>query len=61
MQLRLGHGAQSEIRSFAYGLLQLTKPHFPVALAEWQKLCVPGLASEEWSLDFINNLSQNKV
>lgn len=37
MQLRLGDGAQFEIREYAKGLLQLALPHFPVALKAWQQ------------------------
>ena len=37
MQLRLGDGAQIEIRNYAKGLLQLALPHFPIALKAWQK------------------------
>lgn len=45
MQLRLGDGAQKEIREYAKGLLQLALPHFPVALKAWQKKYLIG---NEW-------------
>jgi thymidylate synthase (FAD) len=60
LQLRLGHGAQREIQAFAYGLFCLAKPHFPVTLTEWQRIYMPAFNAQDWSLDFINNLSQNK-
>ncbi|MCF7900169.1 FAD-dependent thymidylate synthase [Candidatus Babeliales bacterium] len=45
MELRLGHGAQQEIREYAKGLLQLSMPHFPISLKAWQKFHLKG---EEW-------------
>lgn len=45
MQLRLGDGAQLEIREYAKGLLQLALPYFPVALKAWRKKY---LISKEW-------------
>lgn len=41
LKLRLGHGAQSEIRSYAKSLFELAYPHFPIALSEWQKYNLP--------------------
>ncbi len=38
LQLRLGHGAQSEIRDYAKALLKLALPHFPVSLSEWARV-----------------------
>lgn len=38
LNLRLTEGAQYEIRMYAQGLLKLAKPHFPITLAEWEKL-----------------------
>ncbi len=38
LKLRMGNGAQSEIRSFAKALLALALPHFPIALGEWNKI-----------------------
>lgn len=38
LKLRMGNGAQKEIRSFAQALLALALPHFPVALGEWNKI-----------------------
>ncbi len=37
LRLRLAQGAQYEIRVYAKALFQLAKPHFPVALSQWQK------------------------
>ncbi len=45
LQLRLGHGAQSEIREFAKSLLQLAFPHFPIALEAWRKKY---FTTQEW-------------
>ena len=36
VKLRLSKDAQYEIRAYAKGLLELAKPHFPVALNAWQ-------------------------
>ncbi|CDK30853.1 FAD-dependent thymidylate synthase [Candidatus Babela massiliensis] len=36
LKLRLSKDAQYEIRAYAKGLLELAKPHFPVALNAWQ-------------------------
>jgi len=41
LKLRLAEGAQSEIRSFAQGLLELALPHFPVSLGAWKKKYAP--------------------
>ncbi|MGE0206238.1 MAG: FAD-dependent thymidylate synthase [Candidatus Babeliales bacterium] len=57
MKLRLGKGAQQEIRAYAYALLKLADPHFPVALGEWKRTQMPEVNQEGWSLDFISNLS----
>lgn len=38
LKLRMGNGAQKEIRSFAKALLTLALPHFPIALGEWNKI-----------------------
>lgn len=45
LKLRLGHGAQQEIRDYAKALLKLALPHFPVALEAWSK---KNLSSQEW-------------
>lgn len=45
LQLRLGHGAQAEIREYAKALLQLALPKFPIALAAWRKKYLTG---EQW-------------
>lgn len=45
LQLRLGHGAQLEIREYAKALLKLAFPHFPVSLTEWHKVHIEG---SEW-------------
>lgn len=37
LRLRLGHGAQHEIKVYAQGLYELALPYFPIALEEWQK------------------------
>lgn len=37
LKLRLGHGAQNEIRAYAQGMLQLALPYFPVTLEAWKK------------------------
>jgi thymidylate synthase ThyX len=46
MQLRLGAGAQKEIRNYAACLLALTLPHFPVSLGYWQEIYVPEIKDE---------------
>ncbi len=38
LKLRLHPGAQYEIRQYAYGLLYLARPHFPVAMQAWQQM-----------------------
>jgi len=38
LKLRMGNGAQKEIRSYAKALLTLAFPHFPIALGQWNKL-----------------------
>jgi thymidylate synthase ThyX len=60
LQLRLGLGAQKEIRTYAQGLFVLAQPHFPIALQEWQRLHLPNLDTSGWSVDFISNLSNTK-
>jgi len=45
MQLRLGDGAQFEIREYAKGLLTLATAHFPVSLSEWRRVHLSG---KEW-------------
>ena len=45
MKLRLGSGAQKEIREYALGLLKLALPHFPYALEAWRKKYLIG---DEW-------------
>lgn len=37
LKLRLGHGAQSEIRSYAQAMLDAAMPHFPASLSAWAK------------------------
>lgn len=37
LKLRLGHGAQSEIREYAQAMLKLALPHFSVSLSAWAK------------------------
>lgn len=44
LKLRMGNGAQKEIRSFAKALLALALPHFPVSLGEWNKI----YGDKEW-------------
>lgn len=41
LELRMGPGAQKEIKDYAQGLLSLAIPYFPVSLGEWQKLYAP--------------------
>lgn len=41
LRLRLGSGAQKEIRSYAQSLLTLALPHFPLALDAWRKKYIP--------------------
>ena len=38
LKLRLGEGAQHEIKVYAKAMLDLATPHFEVALKEWRKL-----------------------
>lgn len=37
LKLRLGHGAQSEIREYAKGMLDMANDYFPVAINAWKK------------------------
>lgn len=60
LRLRLDAGAQYEIRRFAMALLKLAQPHFPVCFAEWKKIYMPSVRDEEWSVDFVTNLSNTK-
>ena len=60
LRLRLAKGAQQEIRTYAQGLFKLAYPHFPVALEAWHSLQMPDAVDNGWSIDFINNLSNNK-
>jgi thymidylate synthase (FAD) len=46
LKLRLGAGAQKEIRSYAACLLALSIPHFPASLGIWQELYVPAIKDE---------------
>ncbi len=46
LKLRLGAGAQKEIRLYAASLLALALPHFPVSLGIWQELYVPSIKDE---------------
>ncbi len=46
LKLRLGAGAQKEIRLYAASLLALAIPHFPVSLGIWQELHVPAIKDE---------------
>lgn len=45
MKLRLGSGAQKEIREYALGLLKLALPHFSYSLEAWRKKYLTG---PEW-------------
>ena len=38
IKLRLGHGAQNEIKVYAQGMLDLALPHFPASLNMWKEL-----------------------
>ena len=38
LKLRMGNGAQKEIRSYAKALLTLALSHFPIALGEWNRI-----------------------
>lgn len=46
LKLRLGAGAQKEIRNYAAAMLALAAPHFPVSLGIWQELYVPEIKDE---------------
>ena len=50
LKLRLHAGAQSEIRAFARGLLELAAPHFPVALEAWKEIHMPELLDRQEKL-----------
>lgn len=41
LTLRFDPGAQHEIKQYAFGMLGLALPHFPVALGEWKKINFP--------------------
>jgi thymidylate synthase (FAD) len=60
LRLRLDAGAQYEIRRFAMGLYTLAKPHFDVSLSEWKRIHMPAVREDEWSVDFVKNLSNTK-
>ncbi len=45
-KLRLGAGAQKEIRNYAAAMLAQALPHFPVSLGIWQELHVPEIKDE---------------
>ena len=45
LKLRLGSGAQKEIRAYAKSLLTLALPHFPITLEAWRKKYIP---EETW-------------
>lgn len=47
MKLRLGSGAQKEIRSYALALLKLAIPHFGYSLEAWRKKYLVGDAWED--------------
>lgn len=49
LKLRLSKGAQHEIKYFAYALLKLALPHFPVSLGAWKEIHMPEL--EAFNLD----------
>lgn len=49
LKLRLSKGAQAEIKYFAYALLKLALPHFPVSLGAWKEIHMPEL--EAFDLD----------
>lgn len=59
LRLRLSSGAQHEIRAYAYGLLCLAEPQFPVSLGLWKEYNIPNYLADKkgWELDFIANLS----
>jgi thymidylate synthase (FAD) len=44
LKLRMGSGAQKEIRNYAQALFVLALPYFPIALGEWNKIH----GSKEW-------------
>ncbi len=46
LKLRLGAGAQKEIRKFAACILAQALPHFPHSLGFWQELYVPEIKDE---------------
>lgn len=46
MKLRLGAGAQKEIRLYAAAMLALALPHFPHSLGIWQEFHVPEIKDE---------------
>jgi len=46
LKLRLGAGAQKEIRNYAAAMLAQALPHFPVSLGIWQELYVPEIKDE---------------
>ncbi len=46
LKLRLGAGAQKEIRNYAAALLAQALPHFPISLGIWQELHVPEIKDE---------------
>ena len=53
-KLRLGSGAQKEIRAYAQVLLVLALPHFPITLEAWRKKYIP---EAEW-IDEIKEIAK---
>ncbi len=60
MKLRLGHGAQDEIRVYAKALLKLALPHFPIALDEWRKVNLPSDVWENEIKEWTDQLGDNR-
>lgn len=46
LKLRLGAGAQKEIRHYAASMLALSLPHFPVSLRAWSEFHAPQIKDE---------------
>ena len=46
LKLRLGAGAQKEIRLYAASMLALALPHFPISLNVWSELHAPQIKDE---------------
>jgi thymidylate synthase (FAD) len=60
MKLRLGSGAQKEIREYALALLKLALPHFPHSLEAWRKKYLVGKEWDDQLKEWTEQLGDNR-